>query len=90
MAIVVYLRPTYNISIKRLMKLLDELFSLSITEGAICDVLARAREPSLDAATVIETVIFAGSVISSDDTSARVKARPGRNACSSRPSSRCM
>src|ERR1035441_4214880 len=53
----------------------NELFSLSISEGAISNILARAREPLLDATAAIETVVLASPVICSDETSVRVKGK---------------
>jgi hypothetical protein len=41
---------------ERLALLMNELFSLSISEGAICNILARAREPLADASATIEKV----------------------------------
>jgi transposase len=74
-ALVVYLHYAHAISMERLATLLDELFSLSISEGAISNILARAREPLLDAAAAIEKVVLASPVVCSDETSARVKGK---------------
>jgi transposase len=74
-AMVVYLHYAHAISMERLVTLLDELFSLSISEGAISNILARAREPLLDAVAAIETVVLASPVICSDETSVRVKGK---------------
>src|SRR5471032_2622610 len=63
---------------ERLALLMDELFSLSISEGAICNILARAREPLLDATAAIEKVVLTSPVVCSDETSVRVK---GENPC---------
>src|ERR1700712_4128726 len=60
---------------ERLALLMDELFSLSISEGAISNILARAREPLLAATATIEKVVRASPVICSDETSARVKGK---------------
>ena len=46
-ALVVYLHYAHAIGLERLVLLMDELFSLTISEGAICNILARAREPLL-------------------------------------------
>ena len=54
---------------------MDELFSLSISEGAISNILARAREPLLAATATIQTVVRASPVVCSDETSARVKGK---------------
>jgi transposase len=74
-AMVVYLHYAHAISMERLARLMDELFSLSISEGAISNILARAREPLLDATAAIETVVLASPVICSDETSVRVKGK---------------
>jgi transposase len=74
-AIVVYLHYAHAIGIERLALLMDELFSLSISEGAICNILARARRPLLNATAAIETVVLASPVVCSDETSVRVKGK---------------
>jgi len=51
---------------------MDELFSLSISEGAISNMLARAQAPLLAAAATIQAVVTASPVVCSDETSARV------------------
>ena len=71
-ALVVYLHYAHAIGLERLSRLMDELFSLSISEGAISNLLARAREPLLAAAATIREVVTASSVVCSDETSARV------------------
>jgi hypothetical protein len=77
-AMVVYLHYTHAIGMERLALLMDELFSLSISEGAISNILARAREPLLSATATIQAVVLASSVVCSDETSARVKGKKGR------------
>jgi transposase len=74
-AMVVYLHYAHAIGMERLVLLMDELFSLSISEGAICNILARARGPLLDASATIERVVVASPVICSDETSVRVKGK---------------
>jgi transposase len=74
-AMVVYLHYAHAISLERLVTLMDELFSLSISEGAINNILARAREPLLDATAAIKAVVLASPVICSDETSVRVKSK---------------
>jgi transposase len=74
-AMVVYLHYAHAIGMERLALLMDELFSLSISEGAICNILARAREPLLDATATIEKVVRASPVVCSDETSVRVKGK---------------
>ena len=74
-AMVVYLHYAHAIGMERLVTLMGELFGLSISEGAICNILARAREPLLDAAAAIEKVVLASPVVCSDETSVRVKGK---------------
>jgi transposase len=74
-AMVVYLHYAHAISMERLVTLMDELFSLSISEGAISNILARAREPMLDATAAIEAVVLSSPVICSDETSVRVNGK---------------
>ena len=71
-ALVVYLHYAHAIGMERLATLMDELFSLSISEGAISNILARAREPLLVATVAIEKAVLASPVVCSDETSARV------------------
>jgi transposase len=74
-AMVVYLHYAHAIGMERLALLMNELFSLSISEGAISNILARAREPLLDATAAIEKVVLASPVVCSDETSVRVKGK---------------
>jgi transposase len=81
-AMVVYLHYAHAIGMERLALLMNELFSLSISEGAISNILARAREPLLDATAAIEKVVLATllrvlsrPVVCSDETSVRVKGK---------------
>ena len=74
-AMVVYLHYAHAIGMERLALLMNELFALSISEGAICNILARAREPLLDATAAIEKVVLASPVVCSDETSVRVKGK---------------
>ncbi|MGP0002400.1 MAG: IS66 family transposase [Acetobacteraceae bacterium] len=60
---------------ERLATLMYELFSLSISEGAISNTLGRARAPLLAAAATIQAVVLASPVVCSDETSARVKGK---------------
>jgi transposase len=74
-AMVVYLHYAHAVGLERLVLLMDELFALSISEGAICNILARARQPLLDATAAIEKVVLSGPVVCSDETSVRVKGK---------------
>jgi transposase len=74
-AMVVYLHYAHAIGMERLATLRDELFSLSLSEGAISNILGRARVPLLAAAATIQAVVLTSPVVCSDETSARVKGR---------------
>jgi transposase len=74
-AMVVYLHYAHAIGMERLALLMDELFSLSISEGAISNILARARAPLLAATATIQAVVLASPVVCSDETSARVRGK---------------
>ena len=71
-ALVVYLHYAHAIGMERLVLLMDEIFALTISEGAISNILARAREPLLAAAATIRDTVLASKVVCSDETSARV------------------
>ena len=71
-ALVVYLHYAHAIGLERLAALMGEMFALTISEGAISNILARAREPLLIAATAIREMVTASEVVCSDETSARV------------------
>ena len=74
-ALVVYLHYAHAIGMQRLATLMDEIFSLTLSEGAISNMLARAREPLLIAATTIRATVLASPVVCSDETSARVSGK---------------
>jgi len=74
-ALVVYLHYAHAIGMERLATLMAEIFSLSISEGAISNMLARAREPLLAAAATIRATVLASPVVCSDETSARVSGK---------------
>jgi transposase len=74
-ALLVYLHYAHAIGMQRLATLMNEIFSLSISEGAISNTLARAREPLLSAAATIRSTVLASPVVCSDETSARVSGK---------------
>lgn len=71
-AIVVYLHYAQAIGIERLRCLFAEMFGLSISEGALCNILARAQAPLEAAASAIAAAVTASDVVASDETSVRV------------------
>ena len=54
---------------------MGEMFALTISEGAISNMLLRAREPLLAAAAAIRETVTASPVVCSDETSARVSGK---------------
>jgi transposase len=71
-ALVVYLHYAHAIGMERLSRLMAEVFSLSISEGSISNMLARARQPLTSAAAAIRETVLASPVVCSDETSVRV------------------
>src|SRR5271167_3968254 len=67
-AMVVYLHYTHAIGMERLVTMMDEIFALSISEGAISNILARAREPLSAATATIEKVVLATDAKSNEIT----------------------
>jgi transposase len=74
-ALVVYLHYAHAIGMERLALLMDEIFGLAISEGAISNMLARAQAPLLAAAATIQATVTASPVVCSDETSARVSGK---------------
>ena len=74
-ALVVYLHYAQAIGLERLAALMGEVFGLSISEGAISNMLARARTPLAVAAEAIRDAVVASPVVCSDETSARVSGK---------------
>ncbi len=71
----VYLHYAHAIGLERLSALMGEIFALSISEGAISNMLARARDPLVAAAAAIRETVTASEVVCSDETSARVSGK---------------
>jgi transposase len=74
-ALIIHLHITQAISFQRLTRLMAEVFGLSISEGAIANMLARAEAPLLAATAPIAAVVRASPVVGSDETSARVRGK---------------
>src|SRR5450631_1200071 len=71
-AAVTYLHACQMISYARMTEMLDGMFGLKISEGAIANMLARAETPFAAHAVEIAQVVRNSPVIASDETSARV------------------
>lgn len=71
--LVVYLHYAQAIGLERLKLVLEEIFGLIISEGALTNILARAQQPLEAAATAIKAEVVAADTVASDETSVRVK-----------------
>jgi transposase len=74
-ALVVYLHYAHAIGLARLKVLLDEVFGLQISEGGLCNLMARAGKPLAAETAAIAEQVKAARVVCSDETSARVNGR---------------
>lgn len=74
-ALIVHLHVTQMIGFERLSTLMAELFGLTISEGAISNILARAQPGLTAAADEIAARVRASAVVASDETSARVEGK---------------
>ena len=70
--LVAYLRYGHAISYQRLTRLLSELFNLSISEGAIANLLTRVKSRLVKPITEIQSRLQHAELICSDETGARV------------------
>lgn len=71
-AFFIYLRICHAVSLERLVKLASDLFGLSISEGALVDILSDSKAAFAKAAAAIRTRLLSSSVLESDETSMRV------------------
>ena len=74
-ALVTFLHGCQMVSYARLAEMLEGLFGLKISEGAIANMLSRAAEPFAECAQTIHETVRKSPVIASDETSARVKGK---------------
>jgi transposase len=74
-AAVAYLHGCQMVSFKRLTELFEGMFGLTISQGAISNMLARMGEPFSVTAEEIAATVRGSEVIASDETSARVKGK---------------
>jgi transposase len=71
-ALIVHLHATQAIGFERLARLLDEVFGVTISEGALVNILARVKVPLVRAAEPIAAAVRQSAVVGSDETTARV------------------
>jgi transposase len=74
-ALVTYLHGCQMVSYARLAEMLEGLFGLKISEGAIANILSRAAQPFAECVQTIHETVRNSPVIASDETSARVKGK---------------
>jgi transposase len=74
-SIVAYLHGCQMIGYKRLTEVCQGLFGLTISQGAIANMLARVGDAMAAPAERIEAEVRASEVVASDETSARVKGK---------------
>ena len=74
-ALILHLHVTQAIGFERLVRLLDEVFGVRISEGAIANMLARAGAPLTAAAETTAAEVRSSKVVASDETSARVEGK---------------
>ena len=69
---IAYLHGCHMVGYKRLVELMHGMFGLTISQGAIANILRRVGRPFAVAAENIAAQVRASEVIASDETSARV------------------
>src|SRR6266436_879432 len=74
-ALMLHLHVTQAIGFERLVRLLDEVFGIRVSEGAIANMLARAGTPLTAAAETTAAAVRSSQVVASDETSARVEGK---------------
>jgi transposase len=74
-AAVAYLHGCQMVSFKRLTELCDGLFGLTISQGAISNMLERMGKPFAAVAEQIAATVRGSEVIASDETGARVRGK---------------
>src|ERR1700739_1018471 len=74
-ALILHLHVTQAIGFERLVCLLDEVFGVRLSEGAIANMLARAGTPLTAAAETTAAEVRSSKVVASDETSARVEGK---------------
>src|SRR6266571_4423140 len=74
-ALILHLHVTQAIGFERLVQLLDEVFGIRISEGAIANMLARAGTPLTAAAETTAAAVRSSKMVASDETSARVEGK---------------
>jgi transposase len=74
-AFVLYLRFAHAISFERLSRLMSDLLGMTISEGALVNMLHDSRAAFASQAGLIRARLLAGAILQSDETSVRVGKR---------------
>lgn len=72
-SLVTYLRYGHAISYERLHQIMEEVFNVSISEGALANLLSRVQTQLTEPMAEIQAQLQQARIICSDETSARVK-----------------
>jgi transposase len=71
-AFLIYLRAAHAVSFERLARLCRDLFGLTLSEGALVNILKHSKAPFAKAVAAIRARLLSGSILQSDETSMRV------------------
>jgi transposase len=74
-ATVVFYKQTQHLSYERIVATMSELHGVTLSEGAVAAILQRAGVKAAPLAAAIKEQVRSGTVLRSDETSARVQAR---------------
>lgn len=74
-ATVIYYKQEQHLSVERIVEVMRELHGVELSEGGVIAILRRAGEAAQPVAEGIAAEVAESEVISSDETSVRVKAR---------------
>src|SRR5712664_2713268 len=74
-ALILRLHVTQAIGFERLVRLLDEVFGVRLSEGALANMLARAGTPLTAAAETAAAAVRSSKLVASDETSARFEGK---------------
>lgn len=74
-AFVLYLRAGHAMPFARLARVMSDLFGLSISEGALANIMAASLKPLSKALAAIREKLLSGSALESDETGMRVRKR---------------
>lgn len=76
-ALVLYLKTFQAISFARLERMLDDLFGVKVSQGALANMLKRSHQPFADCKTGIVEDLRGADVVASDETGIRIEGLNG-------------